>query len=243
MPARSLSPSVTSAALGTRLASAKCPLRRSLLPSMRWWTWAARRSGSSGPPRGLRQPCWSLSVIRWSALWWPLAPTSVAWANVGPGLDGSDRPLRSSWTWRREPLAFVPYDPDRDPAAFRGLYEASLERFAEAARQAAIPIHTRPERLVLVAGGDDQVWPSDLMASELASRRDRTLHTDVIIHPEAGHRVILPGEAAAEGGMAMVRGGTIASDTELGEQSWSAVLDALALEGPPVRSSNGSGGH
>jgi hypothetical protein len=43
--------------------------------------------------------------------------------------------------------------------------------------------------------------------------------------------------------MEMVRGGNIASDTELGEQSWSAVLDALALEGPPVRSSNGSGGH
>ena len=163
-----------------------------------------------------------------------LAPTSVVWANVGRGLDGSDRPLRSSWTWRGEPLAFVPYDPDwtpdRNPAAFRGLYEASLERFAETAPRAAIPVHTRPDRLVLVAGGDDQVWPSDLMASELASRRDRTLHTDLIIHPEAGHRVILPGEAAAEGGMTMMRGGNIASDTELGQQSWSAVLHALALE-------------
>lgn len=163
-----------------------------------------------------------------------LAPTSVVWANLGPGLDGSDRPLRSSWTWRGEPLAFVPYDPDwtpdRNPAAFRGLYEASLERFAETARRAAIPVHTRPERLVLVVGGDDQVWPSDLMASELAARRDRTLHTDLILHPEAGNRVILPGEAAAEGGMAMMRGGNIASDTELGQQSWSAVLHALALK-------------
>lgn len=163
-----------------------------------------------------------------------LAPTSVVWANVGPGLDGSDRPLRSSWTWRGKPLEFVPYDPDwtpdRDPAAFRGLYEASLERFAGTVQRAAIPVRIRPARLVLVAGGDDQVWPSDRMAAELAARRDRTVHTGVIINPEGGHRVILPGEAAVEGGMAIVRGGNISSDTELGRQSWPAILQALALE-------------
>lgn len=163
-----------------------------------------------------------------------LAPPSVVWANVGPGLDGAERPLRSSWTWQGEPLEFVPYDPewkpDRDPPAFRGLYEASLERYAEAARRAAISVHARPARLVLAAGGDDQVWPSDRMAAELVARRDRALHTEIFIHPEAGHRVILPGETAAEGGMAMARGGNVAGDTELGQQIWPSILHALALE-------------
>lgn len=37
-----------------------------------------------------------------------LSPTSLTWANVGPGRDGRTRPYRSSWTWRGEALPFVP---------------------------------------------------------------------------------------------------------------------------------------
>jgi len=36
-----------------------------------------------------------------------LAPTSVVWANVGPGRDGHERPCRSSWTWQGRPLPFA----------------------------------------------------------------------------------------------------------------------------------------
>jgi dienelactone hydrolase len=39
-----------------------------------------------------------------------LSPSSVVWANVGPGIDDAQRPLRSSWTEGGEPLPFVPYD-------------------------------------------------------------------------------------------------------------------------------------
>jgi uncharacterized protein len=38
-----------------------------------------------------------------------LSPSSVVWANVGPGIDGAQRPPRSSWTEGGEPLRFVPY--------------------------------------------------------------------------------------------------------------------------------------
>ncbi len=41
-----------------------------------------------------------------------ISPPSVVWANVGPGIDGRVTPYRSSWTWRGEPLPFVPYDED-----------------------------------------------------------------------------------------------------------------------------------
>jgi uncharacterized protein len=39
-----------------------------------------------------------------------LSPSSVVWANTGPGLDGAARPQRSSWTRGGVPLPFVKYD-------------------------------------------------------------------------------------------------------------------------------------
>jgi len=39
-----------------------------------------------------------------------LSPSSAVWANSGVGRDGLGWPLRSSWTYRGEPLPFVRYD-------------------------------------------------------------------------------------------------------------------------------------
>ncbi len=127
-----------------------------------------------------------------------IAPSSVVWANVGAGLDGKDRPLRSSWSWQGRPVPFVPYDPKWQPVyvggqvAFRGYYEQSLEVFADEARAAAIPVERTTASLVLLAGGDDRVWPSDRFAIELAGRAAGKVALHVA--PTAGHRITLPGE-------------------------------------------------
>lgn len=49
------------------------------------------------------------------------APSSVVWANVGPGFDGAMRPQRSSWTWRGESLPFVAYGEAAWPRILRFL--------------------------------------------------------------------------------------------------------------------------
>lgn len=106
-----------------------------------------------------------------------ISPSSVTWANVGPGVDGRVHPYRSSWTWRGEPLPFVPYDeswdPGVEPVAFRSLYETSLLAFPAARAAAAIPVERCEAELLLVAGGDDAMWPSDAFAAELAARRGK----------------------------------------------------------------------
>lgn len=90
-----------------------------------------------------------------------LAPTSVVWANVGAGVDGRDRPQRSSWTWRGDPLPFVRFDdtwePDEDPPRFRGSYEQSLRIAGVNADPARITVETIPGEVLLAAGGDDGV--------------------------------------------------------------------------------------
>jgi hypothetical protein len=76
-----------------------------------------------------------------------LAPTSVVWANIGPGRDGRQRPGRSSWTWQDQPLPFVPYDdswtpvePEHTPVSVLDWYERSLAACADRLPTAAIPV-------------------------------------------------------------------------------------------------------
>lgn len=165
-----------------------------------------------------------------------ISPSSVAWANVGPGLDGRVYPYRSSWTWRGAPVPFVPYDeswkPDtKEPVEYRSLYERSLLAFPEARSTAAIPIEDADADILLVAGGDDAVWPSVAFAEELAARRHQAGRSvRVVVEPEAGHRPVFPGEQPPEPSNSLARGGDPAADARLGRAAWPDVLACLDLE-------------
>ena len=169
-----------------------------------------------------------------------LSPSSVVWANVGPGLDGHDHPDRSSWTRNGKPLPFVPYDqswspPQGKPPAFRPMYERSLALFPDEARQATIPVERISGRLILSAGGDDQVWPSLNFAEAIAARRaDHGLPTTSITHPDAGHRLLFPGERALTAGdRNIARGGSPTANAELGRRVWQAMTEAFRTSPPP----------
>jgi dienelactone hydrolase len=164
-----------------------------------------------------------------------LAPSHVVWANVGPGQDGAVQPYRSSWTRSGRPLPFVPYDDDwvwagDGPPAYVGMYRQSLRMYAEEALRATIPVERIPGEVVVVAGEDDQLWPSTDAAKAIADRRAaHRLATTLVTHPDAGHRMTFPGEARAEGGMDLARGGTPKADAQLGRLAWPAVQTALRL--------------
>ena len=154
------------------------------------------------------------------------APSDVIWAGVTP-----DGRMTSHWTVEGKPTSFVPlpqsWEPDTDPPSFRGLYLASRERFTDRVREAMIAAEKIP-RVVLVAGGDDQVWPSALQAEAIRARRaEHGRDTVVLTDPEAGHRTILPGEPVVSGGIRMQRGGSEAADRRLGELTWEHLLGLL----------------
>jgi uncharacterized protein len=160
----------------------------------------------------------------------------VVWANVGPGIDGNVTPYRSSWTWAGEPLPFVAYDENWQPAqadgpiAYRSLYEQSLARDPIGADAAAIPIEEAKGDLVLVAGHDDKLWPSVSSARALARRRaanDRQV--EVILNERAGHSPLWPGQAVPPPSPRLERGGTPSGDAELGSATWSAINQRLRL--------------
>jgi uncharacterized protein len=150
------------------------------------------------------------------------APSDVVWAGVDP----AGRQV-SHWSLGGKPLPFVAFDqswrPDGDPPAFRSLYLRSRQADPGATAAAAIAVE-RIARVVTVAGGDDQVWPSDLHAETIRARRAaHGRQTSAVADPEAGHRAILPGEPVVSAGQQMRRGGTEKADRRLGQRAWDSI--------------------
>lgn len=154
------------------------------------------------------------------------APSDVVWAGYDPA--GAER---SHWTWGGAPLPFVPIDQGgwgtEAPPRFLPVYERSRQVFADRVAAATIAVE-RIARVVVVAGGDDQVWSSSLHAENIRRRRaEHGADTVVVVDAGAGHRAILPGESVVRGGTTMRRGGTEAADRELGARAWRACTAML----------------
>ncbi len=161
-----------------------------------------------------------------------LAPTDVVWEGQH---QRDDDQRRSKWTWCGEPVPFVPLDrsrvPDEEMPAFAPHYERSRELAGEAIVDAArIPTEQFRGDLVLVAGGDDQVWPSVPAARAIAARRTgHGLETVVVEDPNAGHPIVLPGEVAPNPARSYLVGGDPGAPERLGAIAWPAIRDALKL--------------
>ncbi|WP_433954007.1 acyl-CoA thioester hydrolase/BAAT C-terminal domain-containing protein [Curtobacterium flaccumfaciens] len=156
------------------------------------------------------------------------APTNVVW----PWPDGAGAGAeRSHWTLDGSPLPHVPLAWNtwrrEEPPRFRSLYEHSYEAAPDRVRAAEIPVE-RIQQVVLIAGEDDQVWPSAQSARRIAARRTAAgCATTLVIDRDAGHRAVLPTEPVVVGGTAMVRGGTAVADAALGVVALEAIRGAL----------------
>ena len=155
-----------------------------------------------------------------------ISAPDVVWAALS-----QDRPQRSSFTRGGEQLSFVPYDDgweaDTDPVEFVGMYEQSLETYADRVPAARIPVERVTGEVVLVAGGDDRLWPSCDFAERIVDRRAAAgLPTELVSHPRAGHRVALPGEPPPAPSH-LVHGGTPEADAALGVLVWPHLEELL----------------
>lgn len=162
-----------------------------------------------------------------------ISPSSVIWGNIGAGIDGVAWPERSSWSYRGQPLPFVPAVLDWQPAyrdalvSYRSFFETCLAKDTGAVARARIPIETSPADLILIAGADDALWPSDTFAEELARcRQDHKGSTTLIIGKDAGHRLLLPGEKTPRSAL-HAHGGNDAADAQLGYRAWQAIVALL----------------
>jgi hypothetical protein len=164
------------------------------------------------------------------------APSSVVW----PGIDADMRPgpARSSWSLGERPVPFVTYAGDVRPATSeRGISvrpvceraldnEASVERAAIAVERAAGP-------LLLISGGDDQVWPAGRMCRFIVERmgaRGRRADVTHLHYPSAGHGLFPytgPSAASPRAQMRLDLGGSAAASQDAHADAWPRVVAHL----------------
>lgn len=162
-----------------------------------------------------------------------ISPTSVVWGNIGEGVDGIAWPERSSWSLKGTPLDFIPSDLSwqkeyRDGLiSYRSFFEKCLANDVQTNERARIPVELSVAELILVAGGDDALWPSDDFAREIVqSRQAHGKSATLIFDQDAGHRILFPGESTQRSSLHS-HGGTDEADAELGQRAWQTIEKLL----------------
>lgn len=131
-----------------------------------------------------------------------IVPSDVVWEGWGPGTTEGES---SSFSWRGNPLAFVPYEGMNAEIAKYADPEATVRlrtpqdagRHKNPARVAAarINIDAIDEPVFVVGGDQDDTWASGEMAQYIAERRAALgLPTESYIFPNAGHALSGDGE-------------------------------------------------
>ncbi|MEM1194837.1 MAG: acyl-CoA thioester hydrolase/BAAT C-terminal domain-containing protein [Pseudomonadota bacterium] len=156
-----------------------------------------------------------------------IVPSDVVWEGWGPGTSTGKS---SSFSWRGEPLEFVPYSGmEEEIAKFAKPGETARLRLPHDRGRNANPLLAVKARIkvtdidepVLVAGGDaDNVWNSGEMAQAIAERRaEARLPTVSLVFTDAGHSLSGTGKP-----------NEYSSDEEIAAQKiiWPATLDFFA---------------
>jgi hypothetical protein len=160
------------------------------------------------------------------------APSHVVWSCICSG-------PRASWSRAASDLPFVPAGADplyRPPPGFpirpTVNYEHRL-RDAAAVDRARIPVERIRGPIMLIAGGDDGLWPSLPMAREVLRRRRRLggHRADTVrAYPDAGHLIgksYVPGGTTLVGGGRLETGGSVPANARAQADAWPHVLRFL----------------
>jgi dienelactone hydrolase len=121
------------------------------------------------------------SVVVWQSL-----PSSVAWDR-----SADQRPRRSSWAFKGQPLAFVPYMEATPSESLADMYRRSLNQH-ELVQRAAIPVERINGPILLLSGKQDTTWPSSLMGDMVVRQlRERAFGFpyEHIAYDDAGHMI------------------------------------------------------
>lgn len=144
----------------------------------------------------------------------------------------------SSWSLGGQPLPYISYIVKDWSEYFSGPPPVALTPAHQSAVAAAAPATLEAARIrvenirgpvLLVSGGDDQVWQS----TELANIAQAGLETSggEVVHltrPDAGHLLSVPGLPTFVRSAWSTSGGTPAANAHLQQLAWESTLDTLA---------------
>ena len=135
-----------------------------------------------------------------------IVPTDVVWEGWGAGR------TVSSFSWRGEPLPFVPYEGmdeefQKPNPTLRIPHDAGRVANPDRVEAARIKVEDIKVPLFLVGGDEDTVWASGPMARIVAETRDAAgLETELYVSTDAGHYLSADGYSPTQEAEAKIRG-------------------------------------
>lgn len=204
---------------------------------------AGDRIGVFGISKGAEFALSAAARMSWPKAVVAVVPSDVHWEGWGPGVEPGKR---SSFSWRGRPLPFVPYEGFEQEmqgfgngASVRLLrpHEAGRAAHPQAVAAARIPVEDYAGPLLVIGGGDDQVWASGRMAQAIAERRAAAgRETESLIYPDAGHALSTPGwsPTTAFNAGPMKMGGQPAADGRAVADAWPRTIAFLRRTLGPV---------
>lgn len=160
---------------------------------------------------------------------------------VYPGLGQS--PAASSWQYKGHSLPFaygeVPQEvtTEVNQAIHTGVpisWRKTYLNWAEGEEQAKIAVENINGPILLISGGDDQLWPADLLCKKVITRLKEHRHPYYYKHinyPKAGHSFVIPGFPTSQsvtspyGKGSLLLGGTPKDNAQAQFDAWQRTVD------------------
>ena len=218
-----------------------------LLDSARAWLSnrpevAIDRLGVVGYSKGAEFALVLASIDSWIKAVVAYAPSDFVWQGIRTGESGT---ASSSWTRRGRELSFIPTKGTRE-AIVRGrrdgtpIYLARVVRSSLAAASPAelhaarIPVEHSHAALLLIGGGDDQLWDSGASVMRLAARLRQARYAyplQTLVYTGAGHVLVGTGwqPTTTDNTDQFRNGGSARNDAYAQGDSWPRVLAFLSL--------------
>ena len=124
------------------------------------------------------------------------SPSYVVWQGINRADYSS---VKSSWTKNGKPLPFVPYDYTKGYYPIINFYKGALDKPIN--EETIIPLENSIARIILLSGGQDQVWPSSFMSEAIKNRLKSKNHDSQLLvfnFPNAGHGFLIPFQSEDE---------------------------------------------
>jgi dienelactone hydrolase len=165
-----------------------------------------------------------------------VVPSDVVWEGWGPNVEPGKR---ASFALNGKPLPFVPYEDfanefmgfqTGDDVRIRRPQDKGRATNPAAAAAARIPVERIKVPVMVIAGQEDQVWNSAMMAHNVAERRaEAKLETVSLIYTDAGHYLSGTGYSPTtqyDAGQ-MKGGGTPAGNAHAQADAWPKTITFL----------------
>lgn len=185
-----------------------------------------------GGSKGAEMALLSASLLPWVKAVVAIAPSDLVWEGFA-----MDRLLEAgghgSFSYKGKPLPFTP-NAGLDKAfattqpVLGHLYIEGRKTYPERAKTARIAVENFKGKLLLIAGGDDQMWPALEMANNIVTTRKAAgLETELLSFPKAGHLVGGDGYSPNDYHTPFAMGGNAKEDGQAQTIAWPATVAFL----------------